>query len=79
MVTKLLQSVSVMPYGSVLAKILMVTKQAYCDTEDCNSSVLAKILMVTKRVTLEFVANFRSVLAKILMVTKHYIRRGQNL
>ena len=55
---------------SVLAKILMVTKQVTPNLYSLFSSVLAKILMVTKRVNEYLLDIACSVLAKILMVTK---------
>ena len=57
--------------GSVLAKILMVTKQPENAEQEEFSSVLAKILMVTKLTLRDTFGMDGSVLAKILMVTKH--------
>ena len=48
MVTKHMKYISVLLIGSVLAKILMVTKPVYIKGGKVASSVLAKILMVTK-------------------------------
>ncbi len=48
MVTKLIQGGLDLISGSVLAKILMVTKHARLSSQNRHSSVLAKILMVTK-------------------------------
>ena len=48
MVTKLLHTTFNLVYGSVLAKILMVTKQRMLHSLHRMRSVLAKILMVTK-------------------------------
>ena len=59
--------------GSVLAKILMVTKLQSCPYPMKCCSVLAKILMVTKQNNKALQAGLRSVLAKILMVTKRII------
>ena len=56
--------------GSVLAKILMVTKQDALHGFVEMSSVLAKILMVTKHIQIAYGTCTCSVLAKILMVTK---------
>ena len=55
---------------SVLAKILMVTKQFEFPIRIGFRSVLAKILMVTKHDIRSEVEKTCSVLAKILMVTK---------
>ena len=55
---------------SVLAKILMVTKQCDMDIMIPMGSVLAKILMVTKLDSVVDMYLHCSVLAKILMVTK---------
>ena len=49
MVTKLSEPISIKKNGSVLAKILMVTKPEPLSAEDIHGSVLAKILMVTKQ------------------------------
>ena len=57
-------------FGSVLAKILMVTKQGFRHSMPFPCSVLAKILMVTKLSLFEWDELSGSVLAKILMVTK---------
>ena len=56
--------------SSVLAKILMVTKQSKEELVLEISSVLAKILMVTKLNARVASPSACSVLAKILMVTK---------
>ena len=48
MVTKRIQNGCLMPFSSVLAKILMVTKLPIICGYAIISSVLAKILMVTK-------------------------------
>ena len=48
MVTKRWEHTKTTMMGSVLAKILMVTKQSLKQLKQVFSSVLAKILMVTK-------------------------------
>ena len=48
MVTKLSSIISFIAFGSVLAKIFMVTKQYYKENSNDKRSVLAKIFMVTK-------------------------------
>ena len=58
--------------SSVLAKILMVTKQTWMYMNLSPCSVLAKILMVTKPRHSLFCGVSGSVLAKILMVTKQF-------
>ena len=70
MVTKLTAHVMVLCTRSVLAKILMVTKQHILNYYGYKSSVLAKILMVTKLGGALKDMGYCSVLAKILMVTK---------
>ena len=70
MVTKLSTNLHDGMYCSVLAKILMVTKQMVLFVAAASGSVLAKILMVTKQPSNHFTNQKRSVLAKILMVTK---------
>ena len=71
MVTKPLD-LPVFPFpGSVLAKILMVTKRSFKLQHGRRRSVLAKILMVTKQFFFNAFHLACSVLAKILMVTKH--------
>ena len=71
MVTKHGGPFNLLSIGSVLAKILMVTKQLLNSHFPYQSSVLAKILMVTKPYKLQLNNISCSVLAKILMVTKH--------
>ena len=71
MVTKHTRITSLEEKGSVLAKILMVTKLQIHMNRMTLGSVLAKILMVTKRTTRPSAFSSGSVLAKIHMVTKH--------
>ena len=70
MVTKLILTNIRTSIRSVLAKILMVTKQRGYPEVSPHGSVLAKILMVTKRNAYCLQSMRCSVLAKILMVTK---------
>ena len=70
MVTKPLIHQYVRRYGSVLAKIHMVTKLHKAESSCCFCSVLAKIHMVTKRYMPPTIYTQSSVLAKIHMVTK---------
>ena len=70
MVTKPYYAYNMTGCGSVLAKILMVTKLIAINISIIECSVLAKILMVTKHNLVIHLEYWRSVLAKILMVTK---------
>ena len=70
MVTKPYYAYNMTGCGSVLAKILMVTKLIAINISIIECSVLAKILMVTKQAVMPVFTEFSSVLAKILMVTK---------
>ena len=70
MVTKQFAEFKAHVLGSVLAKILMVTKHSDGTYQIKSRSVLAKILMVTKQSLYLMLFSISSVLAKILMVTK---------
>ena len=70
MVTKPYYAYNMTGCGSVLAKILMVTKRPVVSFALFGCSVLAKILMVTKLIAINISIIECSVLAKILMVTK---------
>ena len=70
MVTKPYYAYNMTGCGSVLAKILMVTKLIAINISIIECSVLAKILMVTKLAQDTGYKDKSSVLAKILMVTK---------
>ena len=73
MVTKPYYAYNMTGCGSVLAKILMVTKLIAINISIIECSVLAKILMVTKLAQDTGYKDKSSVLAKILMVTKRLV------